>query len=218
MNLFDAWPEKISPEIEADLYSKIFGAESEETKAVFRENLVLYSMREGYAYAHHFGRNKFDEGQLVSLAYEALRRAVKNFKPNGGCRFFAYAKPYIRGEVFRAFSAVDIIPRMTRVSLEVCREGHPETGEIDLYHEENPEIGGSETMDFDRMHWAELWAKLEPHLKSLTKKEQSVIADFREGLNFREMGDKRSVSRAAMQSTFARALGKLRKAMGVSHE
>lgn len=213
MNLFDAWPEKITPSEEAILLTVIFGSGSEEIHAAAREKLVLCSMREGYAYAHYFGRNKFDDGQIVSLAYEALRRAAKNFKLDGGCRFFAYSKPYIRGEVFRAFRSDDVVPHMTRVPLEVPQKENQETG---VASSEHPEIGGSEEMDFDKMHWAEQWAKLEPHLASLTKKEQSVISDFREGLNFREMGDKRGVSRAAMQSTFVRALGKLRKAMGVA--
>lgn len=218
MNLFDAWPEKITPEGEAALLEQITQAKlvrDAGAEASAREELVLCSMREGYAYAKHFGRKQFDDWQIVSLAYEALRRAARNFKTGGTCRFFAYAKPYVRGEVCRAYRMGDVVPRLTRVPMEITRESHPETGEIG---EENPDVGGVEEMDFDGMHWGELWAKLEPHLADLTEKEQSVISDFREGLNFREMGDKRGVSRAAMQSTFARALGKLKKAMGVVGE
>ena len=200
MMYLEEFPDKMTSEQEAELVKVIFGKTSSESqKEAARNSLVLGTMREATVYAKHFGnRGGLSEGEVVSRAYEALTKAVRNFKTNQ-CRFFAYAKPYVRGAVFHEYRVKTILPKLRQINLDdpESRPECPETGAQVENHRASEQIGSTE-MDFEEMHWKLLWEKTEPLLSKLTQKEQSVIADFRAGLNFPEMGAKRGVSRAAM--------------------
>lgn len=72
------------------------------------EILVLHSMREAFYYAKRCCRGGLLDDEIYSACYDALCKAAKNFKPDK-IRFFAYAKPYVRGALSTAWRGKDIV-------------------------------------------------------------------------------------------------------------
>ena len=213
MNL-STFPKSITLDDEKRLFALLQSPEGLVSHDRCREEIILGTMREAFTYAKHFARRgNLEDGEVVSRVYEALSKSVKNFKL-GRCRFFAYSKPYVRGAICSSISADHLVPKLTRVNpcdphkeMEESRETCGRTSQV---IDDGLGLFGSCEIDMESLSWRLLWEKVEPLLPRLTAKEQEVIADFRAGLNFPEMGAKRGVSRAAMQSTFSRAVSKLR--------
>lgn len=176
-----------------------------------REQLVMRSMRDAFYYALSIVSDpsayNLDETVIFSLCYSALDRAAKNFKIGFSTRFIRYAKPYIRGEIFKEW----------RDSTAV-REFPVESAEDPI---EEPGTSGtkwveSENFDFDGLHIRELWKEIQPIIKTLTIQEQVVLELRYSGdLDFSSIGRLMSkpVSREVVRKNHARALKKIRSAL-----
>lgn len=70
--------------------------------------LVMPTMKQAILYMTRCCRGRLNQDELYSLAYSALFKAAKNFRP-GGIRFFSYSKVYLRGEISREWRAKDVV-------------------------------------------------------------------------------------------------------------
>lgn len=194
------------------------------------ETLVLHNMREAFYYAQQCCRGKLPDDEIYSAIYEALCHAARNFKP-GGIRFFGYSKPYIRGGLNKVWRAKDVVRNKRgdcgskrgreeyhdEITLSTESEGKEEI------HEKSDGLTGIRLRekiesnvptcdpDIEAVQLREEYSLLQPMLKSLTDKEQSVIAlRYKSSLTFERIGKLLASSRADIQFTHARALKKLR--------
>jgi RNA polymerase sigma factor (sigma-70 family) len=67
-----------------------------------RESLALESMWEAVVFLRSCACAQISSEELFSLSWDALTRAVKNYRPRPQFRFFTYAKCYLRGNLKRA--------------------------------------------------------------------------------------------------------------------
>ena len=65
------------------------------------ETAILGSMREAIRYSRKCCRGRIDDGELISLCYDAMKGAARKYNPKYGISFFAHCKAYIRGEIAR---------------------------------------------------------------------------------------------------------------------
>lgn len=167
-----------------------------------RAELVMRAMREAEAYTRKVSKGQIPDDELFSICYEALTRAVKNFKP-GRQRFFPYAKAYCRGCVWKAWRSRDVVKN----SYE-HREETPS---------DSPTVLVPDTVQFgfSGIHIKELWSQLEPVMdKCFSEQERAVLTmRYSSGYCFREIGKLLGVSGNAAEGAHSRALKKLRRAL-----
>lgn len=166
-----------------------------------RNALALHNMREAFFYALACAHS-LPPDEVYSLCYKALSAAARNFEPGRTSRFFAFAKPYIRGEIYRTFKRYKVVTKA-------------ETTEIPVEEEDDQfEAFQKATMvepDFQTIMAHDEWAGLKPLLAALKEKERMVLQLFyQSGLNFRQIGDLLNVSRSDIQATHANAIKKVR--------
>ena len=222
---------KIKPEREAQLTKVIFGSASKKLKNVAREELVIHTMHEAFLYARECAKGGLPEDEIFSLSYKALSSAVGNFRKRPGVqnsesfRFFAYVKPYLRGEVMRSYRRLRVvrggdaeattclIPAYARICLA------PEELRIPSDFDSAvsapvPKVGfeGETEIDFSAMDTALLWEKVKPLLESrLTPQAQEALKlHFYENKNFQEIADKMGFARQYAQRLVKESLEKLR--------
>lgn len=215
MHILDGLPERDS--LSRDDENQLAGTD--------KETLILSSMREAFVYAKRCCRGKLPDDEVYSACYEALCEAARNFKPGGTVRFFGYAKQYIRGRsgLAKVWCSKDVVRRGKTTLWE---HGLIESGKFE-YQDEYEGAEGitgvirqskevllppSVEPDIDCIQIREEYALLQPMLKQLTDKEQSVISlRYRSGLTFERIGGLLGTSPADSQATHARALRKLRR-------
>lgn len=170
------------------------------------EGLVLGHMRDAFFYARQCCHGRLADDEIYSLCYSALDRAARRHHHTRG-RFFAYAKPYIRGAIYRKWRSMDAVKGGGRT--ESIDEGDPNAGEVELEPIDNTDSVAEP--EFDRMALHERMELVKPLLKKLSSSEKRVIElCYNGGLNFREVADLMGVTRSAIQGTHARALRKIR--------
>lgn len=175
-----------------------------------RQIAVLHNMREGFFYARAVCKQKLPEDVIYSAVYKALEHASRNYRPGTkpGVRFFAYAKPYIRGEICNEWKSLNVVWRGDCVSLGLAQE---------IDSEDDSEIpvpeGGTVDPAFYEIFVRDILSLLAATMESLTLREQEVIklVYFRHYL-LREVAEHWGVSRSAAQNTLMRAMKKIRKA------
>lgn len=210
-------PEKqLTPEQEAELADRIQASKQRDEDCM--NELALHAMREAFYYAMACSKKRLSEAEVFSLCFEALKKAAKNFQ-SGQIRFFAYAKPYVRGEICTTFEQLRVVKRGETESL-IATDSTGEdrqTGE-DYYMGETQTAdtrgyAGPESVDSDMegiMNRDE-WASIKPILTKLSEKERQVLdLRFQSGFNFRQIGELLNVSRSDTQATCVRALKKVR--------
>jgi RNA polymerase sigma factor (sigma-70 family) len=166
------------------------------------EALVLGHLRDAFFYARKCAYSRIDDDELVSLCYSALTRAAERVKPNLA-RFFAYAKPYIRGAICRTWKSKDTVRGAWGA----------ESLDVDLENEDSKNEPSQEA-EFALIDLREKWELVKPLMSKLSKREQMVLQLFYEGgFNFRQIGDMLGVTRSATQGTHTRALRKIRNAL-----
>lgn len=198
--------EALSPETEVSLAR----AGDEDS----RNELALHNMREAFFYALACAHS-LPPDEVYSLCYKALLAATRNFKPGRTSRFFAFAKPYIRGEIYRTFKRYKIVKESetTQIPIETRCETDDQwrptsdpTTDFDAFQKAT-----SIEPDFQSIMANDEWASLKPFLAALKEKERMVLQLFyQSGLNFREIGDLLNVSRSDIQATHANAIKKVR--------
>lgn len=210
---------------------------TENVKQAARNMLILHAMWEAFFYARRCCRKKLPDDEIYSLSYDALCRAVENFKP-GRVRFFAYSKVYVRGAICKEWKKKDVVKNSSsHESLMLEDDAYSKMGnrpDVDVDYDSGLGIGifGTEKRaayhatdfkkqmiccddvdpDFSSINSREVWKILEPVLKDrLNKYEQRVLRmAYVEGLNFQEIGNKLGVSRAAVHAEHERAIKRLR--------
>lgn len=180
--------------------------------------LALHNMREAFVYAKRCCRGMLSDDEVYSSIYESLYAAAKNFKPNR-IRFFAYAKPYIRGGLSLVWKSKDVVKRGKHIAFQPDQEANTieNTEDADgitgaLHRERNIPLPPLTEPDIEAVQVREEYALIQPLMKSmLTDKEQTVIAfRYKSGMTFERIGKLLDTSRADIQLTHARALKKLR--------
>lgn len=179
-----------------------------------KQKLVMHNLREAFFYATGCYQSKsLSPGEVLSVCFEALSRAVRPFKP-GSTRFFAYAKQEIRGALSKSRKAQFSIP-------EECLDTAPEDTDEDP--EDDPEVFprlkkiaarniASIEPEFSAICLRDEWESLRPILKqALSKKEQAVLELYYTGqLDFKQIAELLDVSMSYIQHLKQRALVRLR--------
>ena len=188
-----------------------------------KNQLVLHNMREAFFYALHICRGKLPGDEVFSAAYLALSHAAKNYKPGTkpGIRFFAYAKPYVRGAICKEWKSKDVVKNAKHESLDL-------PGETDYYLTEQAandcaaENNSIEADEFDRLGCCDpefaaiqindQMALLKPMLRSLLSDHERMVIElaYFGHYNFEDIGKQLGVTRSAVQNTHTRAIQKLR--------
>jgi len=162
------------------------------------ESAILGSMREAIKYSRKCCRGRIEDGELISLCYDAMRGAARKYNPKFGISFFAHCKAYIRGEIIRH--------RKKNGAIDPREEG---------YIEQPKFVGEFDTLDFDAIDMKERLAIIWPIVeKRLNEAELMVIVlRYRSGFSFEEIGRLRGVTRQAIQRTHFQALSKIKNAI-----
>jgi len=101
MNILDGLPEEI---LTRDAEDKLAWQHTEQSL----NELVLHNLREAFRYARYLCASGIADDELLSVCYIALRGAARTFK-TGQIRFFAYAKPHVRGQISREWKTKDVV-------------------------------------------------------------------------------------------------------------
>jgi RNA polymerase sigma factor (sigma-70 family) len=64
--------------------------------------LVMDNLRTGFGYGRSYCGGRFQDDELLSVVYQAMMSAARRFRP-GRQRLVAFCKPFIRGELHRAW-------------------------------------------------------------------------------------------------------------------
>lgn len=236
--LLDGLPEEsLPPADEQEIAKKILRCRPARVPKL-ENQLVLHSMREAFFYARKCCRCQLPDGEIYSLAYEALSKATTTFTPKR-IRFFAYAKVFIRGGICRVWKSQDVIRRIPKEKMVVADFGLSKTivalskvcSKIDDFKfdggEEQalplrknislPSDFSSQSVEpaFEAIHAQEIWKALEPLIDGkLSEKEAQVIdLRYKKDLTFEEIGAIIGATRSWAQILHARALVKLRGAL-----
>lgn len=169
--------------------------------------LVLHNMREAFIYAKKCCDSELSDDEIFSFCYEALQHARKNFKPNM-IRFFAYAKPYIRGLISRSRREKDVI-RFPRNG----RQPHP-FSELENVRAESEETEEMESVEpeFRLMALHEGLDLINPIIVRKLNAQEKMILElhYQSGFNFQKIGDLLGITRSAIQHAHSLALKKIR--------
>lgn len=213
---------------EDQLAGRIQGAkQKEETDLDSINELALYNMREAFAYTLACSRgHNFDPGVVFSICWKALCYAATNFQP-GRIRFLAFAKAYLRSELFRAPEELQVV-RNTKAGDVICLvpdeifgneiESSADMGS-DFTHRRCEELSelkhDTVEPDLEGIMNRDEWEVMKPIIQSrLSEKERMVLElKYQSGFNFRQIGDLLRVSRSDTQATHTRAINKVRGAL-----
>lgn len=164
--------------------------------------LIEHTLREAFRYAKGCFQSKaLSDGEILAAAYDGLLAASKNFDP-ARIRFFAYAKPYVRGALCKVRKSHEVVKKGGVV------EPLPDyDAEIDDEQVELPsappkrDLPPHELPDFDAVFLREEWARLAPIFKRVLDARERMIIElhFLGGLNLREIADLLGVSRSDVQ-------------------
>lgn len=184
------------------------------------ESLVLGTMRAAFLYAKTCCRGKIPDDEIFSHCYDALSKAVKNFKLGGNLRFFGYSKPYIRGALSKFWREADMLPKMERIGYDF------NSGPTSDYQKETdnpfeiffvPSRKNDPEMMIDdrtaeRITIKERWDIIRPIIqKCLTAKEQAILElMFVSGFNGVETAKLIGVSYQFVYKSQKRAVKKIR--------
>lgn len=183
-----------------------------------KEPLILGFMRPAFFYLKKIAKNKETESTLISLAYEALVKSARNFKP-GMQRFIPYSKAYLRGTLFAYWkkdtnetSISDNIAVRIRDYDYDKYEPRPDLIYRDSIKRSGLQIFGSNDPEIDKIHFKLFWEEIAPRISEvLTAREIQIITLFYiQGLPFPEIQAKLGITRQAIHAAVKRALKKLR--------
>lgn len=190
-------PDELTPEREADLLAR---KDAEESAA---QDLILHTLKAATRFASAVNRGAFPVDELFSLAGTALLAAVRNYRVGPEpVRLLVYAKPYIRGEINKAWRLRDPIDYGSEIPEKSPDGGHESLSEEVV----DPE--------FDRIHLREQWDLVSPHFYRLSETERRVLVLlYQAELTGAEIGRMIGCTRANIRETRLRALRKLRGAL-----
>ena len=224
-SLLRGLPKKqLSVQQEDELAGRIQAEKQQEgTDLTSINELAIYNMREAFAYTMACSRGHgFDPGTIFSMCWKALCYAATNFQP-GRIRFLAFAKPYLRSELYKTHDELKVVRHAECQTLSPdvilqneCADDHNEaacqTRDSDTYLEAKADIVES---GMEGIMSRDEWNAMVPILQSrLSEKERMVLElKYQSGFNFRQIGDLLRVSRSDTQATHTRAINKVRGAL-----
>lgn len=175
-----------------------------------REGLILGSMRFAFAYLRTISKAREKDDTLISLTYEALVKAAKNFKP-GMQRFIPYAKPYLRGALFAYWKQNIFHPDQSMAPF--AQDVDDDCG-VEVPPRILPRLTEVAQPLIDSIHFKLVWEDIGPWVsKLLTDREREVInLIYNHNLSVPEVQVRLKVkNRQAIHSTLKRAFKKLRQ-------
>lgn len=98
--------------------------------------LILGSFHEAIPYLYRVSNNRLPEDIVISLAYEALQKALKSYNPTFRLRFFGHAKPYLRGAVSSWWAFQDVVRGSSTLMEELPNDADATTIPEIIYGEE----------------------------------------------------------------------------------
>jgi RNA polymerase sigma factor (sigma-70 family) len=220
--ILNGLPERgdMAPGQESDLATRIQKHQREED----RNELVTHNLREAVCYGVGFSKGRLPEDEILSVCYLALSKAARNFKP-GGIRFFAYAKPYVRGEICLLWKSRDVVRNSSKhetelhpIKREIYTSGDREEELTLTYDDRSLEINGEPVEpEFAAIDLRERWAVVEPLMRSVLNERERMILElsYIGGFTFEQLRHKLVpvITRTAVQHTHTRAIRKLRSAL-----
>lgn len=211
----------MTPAQESDLATRIQKHQREED----RNELVTHNLREAVCYGVGFSKGRLPEDEILSVCYLALSKAARNFKP-GGIRFFAYAKPYVRGEICLLWKSRDVVRNASKHETElppikrvIASEGDRDVEEMitTVESEQACCLGNYCEPEFAAIDLRERWAVIEPLMRSALNERERMILElsYIGGFTFEQLRHKLVpvITRTAVQHTHTRAIRKLRAAL-----
>lgn len=175
---------------------------SARTRAKAMRTLVMTNMAGAIEYMGRICRGAKTREELISLCYQALTRAARNFAAMES-PFLHYAKAYLRGEVSRAWERQRVVRNAdSSAFVEFCEEALNQARIATFFDE----------LDFQAIETREEDLPLRRCLKRLSPYERQVLRlHYFEGLTFQEIGTRMKVGRSAVQATHAKAVLKMRR-------
>jgi RNA polymerase sigma factor (sigma-70 family) len=83
-----------------------------------KQTLVLGFMREAFVYSHRCSYGNIEPAELISLCYTALVTSARLFRPDEQ-RFFPYAKPNLRGCIYRYWRSNETVRHAVCVPFDI---------------------------------------------------------------------------------------------------
>jgi RNA polymerase sigma factor (sigma-70 family) len=225
-------PQKMDSVKEQALAEKI---QKRDTKLEdYCNELALAHMHEALTYSRTVSQGKLADDELVSLCWKSLLGQARAFKPGFGRRFFAYAKPGLRGDLKNFWETQKTVKRSDSVSIDSLewasrgstrgsipfsrggfrkgKCGVHEGSDSDFDYDLETFTGQIQEPDFEGIFNRDLREVLDPLIESaLTENERMVIRlAYEGGLSFQDIGTMLDTSRSAIQRVASDARKKLK--------
>jgi RNA polymerase sigma factor (sigma-70 family) len=200
----------------ADACAKRIRRNPKDAKAI--EKLVVHSLREAVIFLRDLSRGRLTDGELVSIAYKALERSARSYKPSKGHRFFYFAKKALRGVLIEHWRSLDTVKHSKNLSINwdnAVDSAKPRNKHPDIEDPETTsELEGRSEADFASIYRQEDYERVLRAMKCLSKFEKAIVMFVRAtGFSFQETADVFGCSRAWVGICWNRAIDKLRAAV-----
>lgn len=190
-----------------------------------KEELVMHTLRKAVPYAVTVGKGQINAAEALSLAYEALTLSSRTYDPKG-IPFFNYSKPFIRSSVFKHREGCEVVRHAWKHrTVEEVKTIKIDTASPEVNQDWEANIPITKTAsvfnmpvepEFELIDLHEKWKLVEPHFKSLTERERTIIRLIHEsGFTHEKIGILLvpRISKEAVHIAYDRALRKIRKAL-----
>ena len=169
-------------------------------------DLVMGNIKHGFGYARIYCTTRFDDDELLSVVYRAMIAAAPRFRP-GRQRFIAYCKPFIRGELHRAWK------QKAPCGIPMPEFSPPVSGAYGPDDESDPGVIEPiyTTFNFHPLDRENIQKKLAPFLNRLTTQERLVIdLMYTGGYGKSDIAELTKGKRQAIHQVWRRAMRKLK--------
>lgn len=191
---------------ERKLWEKAKEDNCEESREFLIRNHLLFAMM----HAESLAAGRLPRNEVTSAANYALMKAYERFDYRRGFKFNTYLRPFIRGEISELWRS-KFSGGIPDPSLGSRPADSPSFLEGDkIPHEDRVPIVLPEAEELDLMRYNV--AQLNEALKTLSKKDAALVRMvYKQGKSMADIARQRKVSRAAVQATHTKIMGKLRK-------
>lgn len=168
------------------------------------------NLRESLYYLKKIAKGRFDDGELLSFAYDGLMQAAKNFDPER-CRFFTWAKAHVRGKLFAAMR--DQTKRSDRewAATPPTHVEDPYTGEqVEHHWVHEPSVDFDHEQLNAKIHFS---SEIKRIMERVLKPQELRVVSMRiwRDLRFREIGEELGFSTSRAQAVYERAIRLVRR-------
>lgn len=180
-----------------------------------REKLVMHNMREAFFYGRHVSYNALEDDEVFSAVYLALMQAVKNYKPNmkKSIRFFGYAKPYIRGVVYKELKTrFRVVKNSKHESIQIFANDNYMTDDEAEGGVRQASIFGSVQPEYDQIDTNERITLVRSAMKRVLSEHERMVVElcYFGRFDFRAIARMLGVTRSAVFNSHLRAMKKVK--------